>query len=61
MQTGTDEEVLENIIYSMTHGKPGGGYIFCTSNVAFKGMPLERYLLMLELRQKYGRYDVASN
>jgi len=57
MQTGTDEEVLENIIYSLTHGKPGGGYIFCTSNVAFRGMPLERYLLMLELRQKYGRYD----
>ena len=60
MQTGTDEEVVENIIYSLTHGKPGGGYIFCTSNVAFKGMPLERYLLMLELRQKYGRYDDGS-
>jgi uroporphyrinogen decarboxylase len=61
MQTGTDEEVLQNIIYSITHGKPGGGYIFCTSNVAFKGMPLERYLLMLELRQQYGRYDAASS
>jgi uroporphyrinogen decarboxylase len=61
MQTGTDEEVRQNIIYSITHGKPGGSYIFCTSNVAFKGMPLERYLLMMELRQQYGRYDVASN
>jgi uroporphyrinogen decarboxylase len=61
MQTGTDEEVLQNIIYSITHGKPSGAYIFCTSNVAFKGMPLERYLLMLELRQQYGRYDAASS
>jgi len=57
LQTGTDEEVRENILYSLKHGMPGGGYIFCTSNVAFKGMPLERYMMMMELREKYGRYD----
>jgi len=57
LQTGTDEEVIQDAIYSITHGKPGGGYIFCTSNVAFKGMELRRYMMILEVRQKYGRYD----
>lgn len=56
IQTGTEEEVRNDAIYALTHGKPGGGYIFCTSNVAFKGMPLERYLMILELRREYGRY-----
>lgn len=57
LQTGTDDEVRRDCIYSITHGKPNGGYIFCTSNVAFKGMPLERYQMILDLRRLYGRYD----
>jgi uroporphyrinogen decarboxylase len=36
MQTGTEQEVIESAEYCLTHGKPGGGYIFCTSNVPFK-------------------------
>jgi uroporphyrinogen decarboxylase len=47
MQTGTDEQVLESCRYAMENGKPGGGYIFSTSNIIFKGMPKERYELML--------------
>ena len=57
LQTGTDEEVEADIMRSLRDGMPGGGYIFCTSNVAFKGMPPERYKLMLDLRQEYGRYN----
>lgn len=57
LQTGTEEEVRWSAVYALTQGKPGGGYIFSTSNVAFKGMPLERYLMILDLRQEYGRYD----
>lgn len=49
MQTGTDEEVIESARYCLTHAKPGGGYFFCTSNVPFKGLPLERYLLILDV------------
>ncbi|NLO46069.1 MAG: hypothetical protein GX107_06160 [Clostridiales bacterium] len=49
LQTGTDDEVRESIDYCLTYGKPNGGYIFCTSNVAFKGMPPERYNMMLEI------------
>jgi len=56
LQTGTEEEIRENCRYVLKHGMPGGGYIYSTTNVAFKGLPLERYLLILEMRQQYGRY-----
>jgi uroporphyrinogen decarboxylase len=59
LQTGTDEEVRADVMRALRDGMPEGGYIFCTSNVAFKGMPPERYQMMLDLRQKYGRYDQA--
>ncbi len=48
MQTGTDEEILESCRYAMESGKPGGGYIFATSNCIFKGMPKASYDLMLD-------------
>ncbi len=57
MQTGTFEEIEESARYALTHGMKSAGYIYCTSNVAFKGLPLERYLLILDIRSKYGRYD----
>ncbi|MGN1250347.1 MAG: hypothetical protein ACI4XW_09725, partial [Candidatus Spyradocola sp.] len=40
-----------------TYGKPGGGYIFCTSNVPFKGMPPERYRLILDVWKRMRDYD----
>jgi uroporphyrinogen decarboxylase len=57
LQTGTDDEVGADIMRSLKDGMPGGGYIFCTSNVAFKGMPPERYSVMMDMRKVYGRYD----
>lgn len=56
MQTGTDEEVRADILHALRTLMPGGRYVFCTSNVAFKGMPAERYRMMLELRREHGRY-----
>lgn len=56
MQTGTDEEVIASAEYSITHGKPNGGYIFTTSNVPFHGLPLERYLLVLDVWKKHRDY-----
>ena len=35
LQTGTDES--KPAPATLEHGKPGGGYIFCTSNIPFKG------------------------
>lgn len=49
MQTGTDEEVRESAMYAINSAKPGGGYIFSTSNVPFRGLPLERYLMILDI------------
>jgi len=61
LQTGTEEEIIANCRYALEHGMPGGGYIYSTSNVAFKGLPLERYLLVLEMRQKYGWYGTPPD
>ena len=56
MQTGTDEEVIKNAEYCLTYGKPGGGYIFSTSNVPFKGLPPERYKLILDVWKRMRVY-----
>lgn len=56
MQTGTDEEVVESAKYCLTHGKPNGGYIFCTSNVPFRGLPVERYKLILDIWKQMRDY-----
>lgn len=56
MQTGTDAEVIASAEYCLTHGKPGGGYIFCTSNVPFKGMPPERYQMVLDVWKRMRDY-----
>jgi len=56
MQTGTDEEVIASAEYCLTHGKPGGGYIFCTSNVPFRGMPPHRYQMILDVWKRMRDY-----
>jgi uroporphyrinogen decarboxylase len=60
LQTGTEEEIVEQCRYVLRHGMPGGGYIYGTTNVAFKGLPLERYLLVLEMRERFGWYDAQG-
>ena len=49
MQTGTKEQITQSAMYALNHAKPNGGYIFCTSNVVFKGMPMESYELIHKL------------
>ncbi|MBX3730100.1 MAG: hypothetical protein KF858_13030 [Candidatus Sumerlaeia bacterium] len=43
MQTGTPEQVRASAEYCLRWGKPGGGYIFSTSNCVFKGLPIASY------------------
>ncbi len=57
LQSGTKEQVIEDSKRSLSEGMPGGGFFFTTSNTPFKGMPLENYLAMLDVRKEYGRYD----
>lgn len=56
MQTGSDEEVIESAQYCLTHAKPGGGYIYSTSNVPFKGLPYERYTMILDIWKQMRDY-----
>ena len=56
LQTGTDEEIIESATYCLRHGKPGGGYIYSTSNVPFKGLAPEKYQLVLDVWKKHRDY-----
>ena len=56
LQTGTDQDVIDSAEYCLTHGKPNGGYIYCTSNIPFKGMKPERYELVLDVWRRLRNY-----
>jgi uroporphyrinogen decarboxylase len=56
LQTGTDEEVIASAEYCLTYGKPGGGYIFATSNIPFKGMDPDRYRMILDVWKRMRVY-----
>ncbi len=56
MQTGTSEQIRESAEYCLEHTKPGGGYIFSTSNCVFRGMPLESYDLIHSIWMKNREY-----
>jgi len=58
LQTGTDEEIREDTLRSLREGMANGrGYICCTSNCVYTGMPLHGYELMNNLWREYGNYD----
>lgn len=61
MQTGTEEAVIENAEYCMIHAKPGGGYMFGASNVIFKGLSPERYLLIRDVWKRMRMYNLSLN
>ncbi len=56
LQSGTDDEVTASAEYCLTYAKPGGGYIFCTSNIPFKGMNPDKYRLILDIWKRMRNY-----
>lgn len=56
LQTGTDEEVRASAEYCLKYGGENGGYIFATSNIPFKGMPPERYHMILSIWKEMRKY-----
>jgi len=55
VQAGTKEQIAESARYCLEHGGVAtGGYFFATSNCIFKGVPLESYYAMLDVRRQYG-------
>lgn len=57
LHSGTIQQVVADSQRSLRDGMPGGGYFFTTSNTPFIGIPLENYLVMLDVRKRMGRYD----
>ena len=57
IDTGTEQEYLESARYALTHGMPGSGYVFCTSNCIYTGMKLARYEKILDLWREIGNYE----
>jgi uroporphyrinogen decarboxylase len=53
LQHGPKEAIEKEVQYCMTHGSPGGGYIFSTSNTIYEGMPLEHYEQMLAAYREF--------
>jgi len=60
MQTGTPEEIRESAEYCLKWAKPGGGYVFCTSNCVFRGMPLESYDLIHSIWMQQREYTAEE-
>lgn len=60
LQTGTETECEADVRRSLREGMPGYGYIFCTSNCVYTGMPLERYELMNRIWREEGIYPENS-
>lgn len=57
LQTGSEEECRADVLRSLREGMARGyGYVFSTSNVAYTGLPLERYELLNSLWREHGRY-----
>jgi len=57
LQTGTPEECEADVRRSLREGMArGAGYVFCTSNCAYTGLPLERYELMNRIWREEGIY-----
>lgn len=61
LQEVDDALIRESVRYAMKHGKPGGRFIFSTSNCIFKGMPLESYHIMLDEYEKLAWYEQENH
>jgi uroporphyrinogen decarboxylase len=58
LQTGTDQEVEADVRRSLRDGMTrGAGYVFCTSNCAYTGLPLARYERMHDIWRTEGSYS----
>jgi uroporphyrinogen decarboxylase len=57
LQTGTDQEAVEDIRRALREGMPGGRYVFGSSNCIYTGMSLNRYQLMIDTWRKEGNYS----
>lgn len=57
LQEDDPETIRKSVEYAIRSGKPGGKYIFSTSNCIFAGMPLKNYHRMLQEYERRAYYD----
>ena len=60
LQTGTEEECIEDVRRCLREGMSEPGFIFCTSNCVYTGLPLERYDLMHRIWLEEGIYSQST-
>jgi hypothetical protein len=54
LQSGTEAEIEASARYCLEHGPVDGtGYVFCSSNCIFEGVPLASYRRMLQVRDEW--------
>ncbi len=54
VHAGTKDQIEHSARYCLRHvGVEPGGYVYCTSNCIFEGVPLRNYEWMLEVRRRY--------
>lgn len=56
LQDAEEQEIRDFVQNCVETGKPGGRFIFSTSNCVFAGMPLQNYHIMLDEYEKHARY-----
>jgi uroporphyrinogen decarboxylase len=56
LQDIDDDLIRRSVRYAFESAKPGGRFIFSTSNVIFAGMPLQSYEIMLDEYNKLAPY-----
>ncbi len=56
LQDAAEQEIRDFVRNCVETGKPGGRFIFSTSNCIFAGMPLENYHIMLDEYEKHAWY-----
>ncbi len=53
---GTPQEVRQEVKQRMAAGKPGGGFIICTSHNLQRDVPLENILALFQAYHEFGAY-----
>jgi uroporphyrinogen decarboxylase len=56
LQDTDEEKIRRSVQYAIESAKPGGRFIFSTSNTVFSGMPLRSYEVMLDEYEKLAYY-----
>jgi uroporphyrinogen decarboxylase len=56
LQDTNEEQIRRSVRYAFESAKPGGRFIFSTSNIVFAGMPLHNYEIMLDEYTRLANY-----